>query len=85
MRPNGIFRENEIIPDTHLYLCEPPFQKSWLPPLQVIKSILCMKIDFVLANSADSDEMLPYASFDLGVHCLPKLPFRASGLQRVKL
>ena len=43
-----------------------------------------MKIDFVLANSADPDEILPYAAFHLGVHCLPKHPFRVSSLQRVK-
>ena len=33
---------------------------------------LPMKIDFVLANIADPDEMLHY---DLGLHCLPKYPF----------
>ena len=27
---------------------------------------------FVLANSADPDEMLQYAAFHLGLHCLPK-------------
>ena len=29
-----------------------------------------VKIDFVLANSADPDEMLHYAAFHLGLHCL---------------
>ena len=31
---------------------------------------------FVLANSADPDEMLHFVSFNLGLHCLPKYPFR---------
>ena len=35
-----------------------------------------MKIDFVLANSADPDEMQHSAAFHLGLHCLPKDPFR---------
>ena len=29
-------------------------------------------IVFILASSADSDEMLHYASFHLCLHCLPK-------------
>ena len=32
---------------------------------------LSLKIDFVLANSANPDEILPYAAFYLGLHCLP--------------
>ena len=32
---------------------------------------LSLKIDFVLTNSADPDEMLHY---HLGLHCLPKYP-----------
>ena len=35
-----------------------------------------LKIDFVLANSADPDEMPHYAAFHLGLHCLLKYPFR---------
>ena len=35
-----------------------------------------MKIDFVLASSADPDEMPHYVAFHLGLHCLPKHPFR---------
>ena len=30
---------------------------------------------FILSNSADSDEMLPYVLFQLGLHCLPKYLF----------
>ena len=33
---------------------------------------LSRKVDFVLANSADPDEMPPNKSFHLGLHCLPK-------------
>ena len=36
---------------------------------------LSLKIDFVLANSADPDEMPHYAAFHLGLHCLPKYMF----------
>ena len=37
---------------------------------------LSLKIDFVTANSADLDEMPLHAAFHLGLHCLPKYPFR---------
>ena len=33
------------------------------------------EIDFVLANSADHDEMPYYVAFHQGLHCLPKYPF----------
>ena len=36
---------------------------------------LSLKIVFILANSADPDEMLPYAAFHLGIHCLRKYMF----------
>ena len=35
-----------------------------------------LKMDFVLANSADPDEMLQYVAFHLGLHCLQKYPLR---------
>ena len=35
------------------------------------KTFLHLDIDFVLANSADPDEMPPYAAFHLGLYCLP--------------
>ena len=35
-----------------------------------------LKIDFILANSADPDEMPHYAAFHLGLLCLPKYLFR---------
>ena len=34
------------------------------------------EIDFLLANNADPDEMLHYASFHLDLYCLPKYLFR---------
>ena len=37
---------------------------------------LSLKMDFVLANSADPDEMPHCVAFHLGLHCLPKYPFR---------
>ena len=36
---------------------------------------LLLKICFVLANSADPDEMPHYAAFQPGLHRLPKYPF----------
>ena len=40
------------------------------------KCIFSLKIDFVLANSADSYEMQHYAAFHLDLHCLTKYLFR---------
>ena len=37
-------------------------------------AFLHLEVDFVLANSADPDEMPNYAAFHLGLHCLPKYP-----------
>ena len=34
-----------------------------------------LKIDFVLANNTDPDEMPQHASFHLDLHCLPKYTF----------
>ena len=34
-----------------------------------------LKIDFVFVNSAESDEMLHYAAFHLGLHLLSKSVF----------
>ena len=33
--------------------------------------LLSLKINFVLTNSKDHDEMLLYVAFHLGLHCLP--------------
>ena len=41
------------------------------------KFILCpLKIDFVLTNSANPDEIKHNAAFHLGLHCLLKYLFR---------
>ena len=42
---------------------------------------LSLKAALILANSAGPDEMQHHAAFHLGLHCLPKYPFR--GIQRV--
>ena len=49
---------------------------------------MCLKIVLIFANSTDSDEMLPYAAYHLGLHCLPKYLFTdkvsVSRMKRVK-
>ena len=45
----------------------------------------CVLLSLKMAYSADpdkSDEMQHYAAFHLGLHCLPKYPFR--GFQNTK-
>ena len=42
----------------------------------VFLSLKVLKVDFVLANSVDHDEMPHYGTFHLGLHCLPKYLFR---------
>ena len=37
----------------------------------------------IIENSADPDEMQPYAAFHLGLHCLPMYLFR--GIQNEQL
>ena len=43
---------------------------------------LSLKIFFIIANSADPDEMPPSVAFHLCLHCLPKYPF--TGIQHEK-
>ena len=50
------------------------FKKNYL-----LKSL---NIVCILANSAGPDEMPRFAAFHLGLHCLPKYPFR--GFQYTK-
>ena len=45
----------------------------------IYDAILCLKVVFIFANSADPDEMPPYAVFHLGQNCLPKYLF--TGIQ----
>ena len=44
---------------------------------------MSLGFDFVLANSADSDEMPHYVAFYLGLHCSQKYLF--SGFQSTKV
>ena len=37
---------------------------------------LSLKVVFIIANSADFDEMQHHAAFHRGLHCLPKYHFR---------
>ena len=46
--------------------------------------LLSPNIAFILANSADPDEILPYVSFHLGLHCLPKYLFTNIQNEKVK-
>ena len=43
-------------------------------PVKIYKNdvFLSLKNVLIITNSADPDEMLPYAAFHLGLHCLPK-------------
>ena len=45
---------------------------------------LSLKIEFVLGNSADPDEMLTFETLHLGLRCLLKYPFRGFGSKRMK-
>ena len=47
----------------------------YIEGLQVIINFLSLKINFVLANSADPDEIPHYATFHFGLHCLPRYLF----------
>ena len=55
-----------------------PIKSGW-SILQVIiffkKYSFSLKINFVLVNSADPNEMRHYAAFHLGLYCLPKYQF----------
>ena len=46
--------------------------------------ILSLNIDFDLANSVDSDEMLQYEVLNMDLHSLPSYPFRLFSPQWVK-
>ena len=53
----------------------------------MLNVIMSLKIAFISANSADSDQMLPNAAFHQGLHCLPKyIPVNryVSRMERVK-
>ena len=46
---------------------------------------LFLKIVPIFANSEDPDEMLHFAAFHLGLHCLPQYPFMVSSIHRVNI
>ena len=48
---------------------------------------ISLKIDFVIANSEEADEMPHNVAFHQGLHCFPECPFRGfqSNQQRIKL
>ena len=43
-----------------------------------------LKILFMLANSADPDEMLPFGTLNLDLHSLPKYQFTGIKNEKVK-
>ena len=45
----------------------------------ILLLFMSLIIGFILANSADLDEMLTYTAFHLGLRCLPKYVF--TGIQ----
>ena len=57
-----------------------PFGEGLMNPKNI--TFLSLKIDFVIANGADPDEM-PRVAFHQGLDCLLKYLFGGSGLQRV--
>ena len=62
----------------HCTTCRVP-RESWTrecPNVPTLTLFLSLKMYFVLANSADPDEMGTYTAFHLGLHCLPKYLFK---------
>ena len=51
----------------------------------IISKMYFLKIDFVLTNNIDPDEMLPYGAFHLGLHCLPFSCLGVFSLQTSKI
>ena len=50
-------------------------QRLYISPKYYISKV-SLKICFALAKSVDSDKMLHYAAFHLGLHSLSKYPIR---------
>ena len=44
---------------------------------------LSLKMVYISANCADTDEILPYVAFHLGLHCLPE--YLLTGIQNEKV
>ena len=73
-----------VLMDVLIYFPNVLVQKVWNSPfcfkgLYVIISnydaFMSLKSFFILGNSVDPDEMLPYAAFHMGLPCLPKYMF----------
>ena len=45
----------------------------------------CLKMVFILANSADPNEMPHFAAFHLGLQCWSKCPFRSFQYSKGKM
>ena len=56
-------------------LCFQPHNNSILTNFLLVDYPIHFYTISILANSAGSDEMPPYAAFHLGLHCLPKLRY----------
>ena len=59
---------HDVTPTSRIKL---KIQLSQDGPLYILRghTFFSLKIDFVLPNSADPDEMPHYAAFHLGLHC----------------
>ena len=44
--------------------------------MEILYVFLSLKMGISLVNSTDPDEMQRKAAFHVGLHCLPKYPFR---------
>ena len=75
-----LFRPMEFSIQPHTIMSELSIvyiEGSWvIISKKILYFFLSLKINFILANSADPDERLHYAAFHLGLHCLLKYPFR---------
>ena len=58
--------------------------KGLLGKFSIKLCIICPEGCFILANSADPDEMAPFVAFHLGLHCLPKYMYTYMCIQNEK-
>ena len=75
---NPLYSDRVLLPDMIQYTYDDSLCMLWGHRLQFPTKIelLSLEIVLILANSVDPDEMPHYAAFHLGLHCLPKYPFR---------
>ena len=72
IRSHALFIPMEFSIKLQIVHCTLYIESSQLFPKYIV--FLSLKIEFVLATSADADEMQRYAAFHLGIHCLPTYP-----------